>query len=304
MNVGVVGLGYWGSKVIDEYATLRKRGEVEEIVAIDANPEALASKNADPADATYESLETALADVDAVHVATSNASHFPIAAEALSDGVHVLLEKPLTTDRRDAYDLVELASESGCILQTGHVFRFADVVRRVKENYEAGRFGEPEHFTLRWTHKMDEFKEGDVLWDLLPHPLDILNFVTGEWPRTVSGVSKTNPDGVRTAAQVGLEYSDFVASVEVSWVDRARRRSLELAGSRRSATVECVDQTMLVRNDDGESRVDVDANNTILAEIENFVHAINTGENTFNSAIVGARMVDSIQSVIEELDKA
>ena len=303
MNVGVVGMGYWGSKVVEEYARLRERGDIGEVVAIDADPDALASVDADIADATYESLEAALPAVDAVHVATSNAGHFPVAAEALDSGVHVLLEKPLTTDRRDAYDLVELASESGCILQTGHVFRFSDVVRQVKEDYETGLFGEPEHFTLRWTHEMEQFKENDVLWDLLPHPLDILNFVTGEWPHTVTGVSKTNPDGVRTAAQVGLKYSDFVASVEVSWVDRTRRRSLELAGSRRSATVECVDQSMVICDDD-KTIVDVEANNTILAEIENFVRAIETGENAFNSAIVGARMVDAVQSVIEEIDEA
>ncbi|MFC7132390.1 MULTISPECIES: Gfo/Idh/MocA family protein [Salinibaculum] len=301
MNVGVVGLGYWGSKVIDEYATLRDRDDIDQVIAIDTDPDALASVSC--ADAAHESVEAALSEVDALHVATSNATHFSIAETALNADVDVLVEKPLTTDSRTAYDLVELASERGRILQTGHIFRFANVVRRVKQEYEEGQFGELNHLSLRWTHELDTYREADVLWDLLPHPLDILNFVTGEWPRDVTGVSTVDADGTRTAAQVGLDYGDFAATVEVSWVDKTRRRTLEIAGSRRSSVIECVEQSITHRDSNGESAVDVTANNTILAEVENFIRAIETGENTFNSAIVGARTVDAIQSVVEELDE-
>lgn len=300
MKVGVVGLGYWGAKVVDEYATLRSEGEIDGVVAVDTDPDALSSVSV--ADRTFEALESALPALDAAHIATSNASHYPIAESLLDAGVDVLIEKPLATDPRLAYDLVERASETGCILQTGHIFRFANVVRRLKREYESGFFGQPHHLMLRWTHNLDTPREDGVLWDLLPHPLDIVNFVTGEWPRDVTGVSKTGVDGYRTVAQVGLDYSDFVATVEVSWTDHVKRRSFEIAGSRHSAVAQCVDQSITVQDDDGESTIDVTSNNTILAEIRNFIRAIETGENAFNSAIVGARTVDAIQSVVDELD--
>lgn len=297
MKVGVVGLGYWGSKVIEEYATLRENGEIDRIVAIDTEPDALAS--AQLADEKFKSVNAALTEVDALHVSTSNDSHFAIAKTALNSGVDVLVEKPLTTDRRRAYDLVEIASESGCILQTGHIFRFANVVREVKKKYESGYFGQPNIFTLRWTHELETPRTDGVLWDLLPHPIDILNFVTGEWPVRETGISKRDSAGRPAVARIGLTFEDFLASIEVSWIDKSRRRSLEIAGTRRTAVVDCVGQTFVAMDGDNEDVLEIEPNNTIMSEIENFIHAIETGENKFNSAIVGARTVDAIQSVEE-----
>lgn len=300
MDIGVVGLGYWGSKVFEEYRDLRDDGVVDSVVAVDADPTALDGIRG--ADATYEAVSDALGDVDAFHVATSNATHFPIAETALTNEKDVLLEKPLTTQKESAFDLVQLASENGCILQTGHIFRFANVIREVKERYEQGYFGSLQHVTLRWTHDFRPTGSADVTWDLLPHPIDILNFVTSEWPSDVQGVSNVDSDtGNRTAAHIAFSLGSAKGLIQVSWLDKTRRRSLEIAGSRRSATVACVDQELTVT--DGESResIPVQANNTIRAEAENFVSASETGKNTFNSAIVGARTVDAIERINENL---
>jgi predicted dehydrogenase len=89
--------------------------------------------------------------------------------------------------------------------------------------------------------------------------------------------------------------------MQVSWNDRKRRRILEIAGSDRSAQIECVDQEITVYSDNDTEPITVDKNNTIRDEAENFVEAILTGKNTFNSAIVGARTVDEIATIEEEI---
>jgi predicted dehydrogenase len=301
MRVAVIGLGYWGSKVFGEYVDRKKEGKLDGVVACDIDESNLEA--VDSADARYTSVENAIEDVDAVHISTGNKTHYDITTDAIENNCHALVEKPLTTNRKKAYDLVEAASETGQILQTGHIFRFANVMRKLRELYRDGYFGEVYHFSLQWTHKMDLKPGTNVFWDLLPHPLDILNFVTGEWPDDSNGLGGSyRTEETTEAAYIQLQYPSLTADVHVSWVDPVRRRTIEVVGSDRSAVVECVDQTITVYDENnGGSQSSVDENNTIKAEQENFLRAIKTGENTFNSAIVGARTVDAIQMIENKL---
>jgi predicted dehydrogenase len=301
MHLGVIGLGYWGSKLFGEYRWLRDEEFIDAVYAIDTDPTALDAVT-DP-DRTFSSIEDGLSELDAVHIATSNASHFPIAKTCLENGKDVLVEKPLTTDRERGFDLVETASENGSILQTGHIFRFADALREVRDRYQRGYFGEIEHVTLRWTHDFEPKVEDDVAWDLLPHPIDILNFVTSEWPQGFCGVANVDPESDhRTAVHTAFSLGDVNGLIQVSWADKDRKRLLEIAGTKRSATVRCVDQEIITTDGTEKRHIDVDSNNTIRAEAKNFVKASETGRNRFNSAIVGARTVDIIEQLIEALD--
>lgn len=295
MNVGVVGIGYWGEKVVEEYASLRNTGDIEKVYAIDEDPAKLSQLSS--VDETFRTLSEALPEADAFHVCTPNTSHFQIAKKILDQRKHALIEKPLTPQSKTSFDLVELASEQGCILQTGHIFRFANVIRKSKELYQDDELGQIHHLTLRWTHQITPVPGTSVLWDLLPHPIDILNFVTGEWPTVVSCEAVTNSAGQDIAAVVQLKIDDIVVDIQVSWVDPIRRRDLEIAGSEKGCRIECVDQTIQIHGDNTDEPIQVEHNNTIQAEAENFIGSIQTNENTYNSAIVGARTVDTIEEI-------
>jgi len=296
MNIGIVGIGYWGSKVVDEYVDLKESRQIHEVAAYDADSSQFATLSG--VDQTFTSLENLLSYVDAIHVCTPNHTHIEIATRAIRQEKDVLVEKPLTTDRESAYDLVELASEHGRILQTGHIFRFANVIRKVKELYEDDYFGTVYDMSLRWTHWMEPRSSTNVIWDLLPHPIDISNFITGEWPNNPVGTTSGPRTGVVESAKVQTELDGANLFVEVSWNDRIRRRSLEISGSKRSARVDCVDQEIEVFSDDQQSELEpIQSNNTIRDEAENFIQSIETGKNTFNSAIVGARTVDKISQI-------
>jgi len=296
MRIAVVGLGYWGSKVFEEYCSLRGEGVIDSVSAIDADPKAL--NNVEQANQKFTSIESSFDEVDAYHVATSNASHYPIAKKGLENGKDILLEKPLTTDRDKAFDLIQIASENGCILQTGHIFRFADVVREVRELYQQGYLGELQHLLLRWNHDFQPEGEVDVAWDLIPHPIDIINFVTSDWPHHFNGVANSDPEtGQRMAAHITFSLGEAKGVIQVSWVDKDRKRLLEIAGTKRSARVHCVDQEIILTNGNEEEHISIESNNTIRTEAKNFINASETGKNTFNSAIVGARTVDIIEQI-------
>lgn len=300
MIVGVVGLGYWGSKVVEEYVELREDGRIDGVAACDIDTDRLQECDADE---KYQNFGEMVSKVDAVHLCTGNDSHYNLAKTALNAGRDILVEKPLTVDPNKAYDLVQIASESGRILQTGHIFRFANVVRKIQELYSESYFGDVYHVNLRWTHYIEPIQGTNVLWDLLPHPVDILNYVTGEWPTegTVTGIRGEYRGDTLEHAKFNFNIDNITASIEVSWADKVKRRTFEITGEKRCLRADCVNQEIEVYDGESWEQIECDKNNTIRAEANNFVNAIETGENMFNSAIVGARAVDSIQMMEESL---
>lgn len=298
MNIGVVGVGYWGSKVAGEYRQLEKEGKIEKAVACDTD-----TKKLDAFDGKgYTDLDAFLEDVDGIHICTGNDTHYPVAKKALERGKNVLIEKPIVTSPRQAYDLVELAGEKGLILQSGHIFRFANVVRKVKELVEEGFLGDINYYNLRWTHKMEPVEGVDVLWDLLCHPLDILHFIEGEWPEEFSGKGYSfRRDGPNEAAFLDASAKSFKAHIDISWCDPVKRRVLQINGSEKSLVAHCASQEMKVYEGEEGKPMEVEANNTIRDEGLNFVESIESGKNIYNPAIVGARAVESVNKAVESL---
>jgi len=300
MRVGVIGIGYWGKKVAREYIDLYEEGFIDSIALCDIDESKLEPFKEQVK--TYSKIDEFIRAIDAVHICTNNQTHYDIAKAALMNETNVLVEKPMTMNHDQAYSLVEIASEHGLVLQVGHIFRFANVIRKVKELYKEGFFGDIRYVKLEWTSLMPPIKDLDIIWDLLPHPLDIINFVTGEWPTEFRVTGRAyRREKLSEVAFIQADYNnDFFANIAISWLQPIRRRTMEIVGSRRSAIVDCVGQELEVYEEGGsKNRIEVVPNNTIRDEAFNFLNAIKTGKNTFNSAIVGARCVEMIERAIE-----
>jgi len=302
MKLGVIGIGRWGRKVAREYIALMNEGIIDSVILCDIDSSRL-RPFADVA-ITCNNIDEAIRKADGIHICTPNSTHYEIAKRALESRVHVLVEKPMTTDHNQAYELVEIAIANDLILQVGHIYRFANAIRKIRELYENNYFGKVYYFNLAWTHLMPYMEGVDVLWDLLPHPLDILNFITGKWPIEFVGVGKAfRRSELNEVASLQAIFDDGTfANIHLSWLSPIRRRILEIAGSKRTALVECVKQEIKIfEGDIREKLLDVEVNNTIRDEILNFIRAIETGKNNFNSSIIGARSVEMIERAINSL---
>lgn len=296
MKIGVVGVGYWGSKVVNEYLDLVEDRIIDSVSLCDIDKGRLGLFKGVK---TSTSLEEFLRNVDAVHICTNNHTHYQIAKKALENDVHVLVEKPMTTSSSDAYHLVELASEKGMVLQVGHIFRFANVIRKTKELLDNEFFGKIYYFTLRWTTLMQPIKGVDIIWDLLPHPLDIIHFLTGKYPLSWNVMARHfRREKLSELAFINLDYGNFVANIELSWLAPERKRMLEIVGSDKMARIECVRQKMSIIAEDDRYEISIEANNTIREEILNFIEAVDSGKMPFNSHIIGAKNVDIIEKII------
>jgi len=301
MKIGIIGIGRWGTKVAREYLALMNEGVIDSVILCDADNLKLKQFTNEVVACTQ--LNEVIQKADGIHICTPNYTHYEIAKKALKSDIHVLVEKPMTTDHNQAYELVELATAENLILQVGHIYRFANVIRKIRELYDSNYFGEVYYFNLTWTHLMPYMEGVDILWDLLPHPLDILNFITRKWPKEFVGVGRAfRRNKLNEAVSLQAIYDDgVIASIHLSWLSPIRRRVLEVVGSKRSALVECVKQEIKIYEDDKDEMLRVEVNNTIKDEALNFIRAIETGKNNFNPSIVGARNVEMIEKAINSL---
>ena len=129
LNIGVLGAGYWGRKVINEYLQLQK-----------TNPNVHLAKVCDLIDDNLSFCKDQLhlrkdtltsefgdllgSDVDALHICTPQETHYKLGLEALRAGKHVLLEKPMAMNTQDAWALCDVAEDEHLCLQVGHIYRF------------------------------------------------------------------------------------------------------------------------------------------------------------------------------------
>jgi len=150
---------------------------------------------------------------------------------------------------------------------------------------------------------MQPIQDVDIIWDLLPHPLDIIHFLTGKWPSNWQVFGRFyRRDKLNEMTFINLDYKDFVANIELSWVTPERKRLMEIVGSDRMAKIECVKQKMhIFEGNEKEFDVEIEANNTIKEEALNFINSIKSQKMPFNSHIIGAKNVDIIEKIMESI---
>ena len=123
-NVGVIGVGYWGRKIVDEYSKVEEVSLVGVSDLDEKNLQFCAERYGVKNGFTDYKKLLAMKDLHAVNICTPNQMHYRITKEALEAGKHVLVEKPITLNSKEGKELVELAQKKKLVLSVGHIFRF------------------------------------------------------------------------------------------------------------------------------------------------------------------------------------
>ena len=156
-------------------------------------------------------------------VCTSNKTHFEVCKAALESGKHVLVEKPLTEKSKDAYQLVDIAKEQKKLLAVGHLFRYNNAINEVKKLVDNNFFGGLYYLRLQWTIQwMPEIypdKQLDIVVDMMPHLYDIMNYLTGLWPKKITCFGKAfMKKDLEDTAYVFCEFpKNIMTHSEISW---------------------------------------------------------------------------------------
>jgi UDP-N-acetylglucosamine 3-dehydrogenase len=307
MNVGVIGVGYWGKKIASEYALMQKTDPDLNLLGVcdvfEDNLQFCKDKYA--VSCLAKSHEDLLSnpELDAVHICTPSVTHYDICKEALLSGKHVTVEKPMTLNSLEAIKLVDLAHEKNLVLSVGHIFRFDAAIEKAKSLIESNWFGDLYWIKLTWTALMPPMKDRDIITDLAPHPFDILNFLTNDWPTQITCVAKAHRQGQNEeTAHITSEFkNNMMAHIEVSWLHPEKVREVQIMGSNRYAKIDCGTQKITAYEDGHFFDLPVQRSNTINSELSHFVRCIREGRasnESFlnkNNGLVGANVVKLLE---------
>lgn len=251
-RVGVVGAGYWGPKVIRNFAALP---QAELTMVCD-----LVAARLDPVAAQYPGVrvttsfaELLASEVEAVAIATPLTTHYALVKQALQAGKHVLVEKPLAATTRQGAEIVALAEESDRVLMVGHTFLFEPAVEALGALVRGGELGEIRHITAQRLNLGPVRHDASALWDLAPHDIAILLDVLGCAPEAVRAQGAAYlQSGVHDVVQMELWFpGNRLAHVHLSWLDPVKVRRMTVVGSQKMAVYDDLAADKLVLYDRG-----------------------------------------------------
>src|SRR6266581_4272563 len=185
VRVGVIGYGYWGPNVVRNLYSLEN---CQLVTICDKNSDSLrrASRVYPGVELTidYSELLTST-QIDAIAVITPVWTHFELAKTALQNGKHVFVEKPFTSTVAQAEELIELAAQKHLLIMVDHTFLFTGAVKKIRQLMDAGTLGNLYYYDSTRVNLGLFQHDVNVLWDLAPHDLSIMDHLIGAKPDVV-----------------------------------------------------------------------------------------------------------------------
>jgi predicted dehydrogenase len=233
IRIGVIGYGYWGPNLVRNFHEV---GGCQVVAVSDTRAERRAL-----AEARYPSLH-ATADyrdvitdprIDAVLIATPVHTHYPLALEAMSNGKHVWVEKPMTTTSEESVRLIDEAGRRGLVLHVDHTFVYTGAVRKIHELVNSDALGRIYYYDSVRVNLGLFQSDVNVIWDLAVHDLSIMEYVLPIQPCAVSATGVGHISGKpENIAYLTLFFEDStIAHVHANWLAPVKVRRTLIGGS-------------------------------------------------------------------------
>ena len=249
LPLAVVGVGRWGQNVARALA-MEPRCQLRTICDVDTDALARVGRRLGHV-ATCENVEEVLADpdVEALAIATSAATHHELVRRALQAGKHVYVEKPMTTDSRQAREIAELVSETGLKLMVGHLLEYHPCIERIRAMIEAGELGDIRYIYSQRLNLGVVRQDENAWWSLAAHDVSMACYLLGDAPETVgaSGQCFIQP-GVEDVVFATLNFpGGQLAHIHVSWLDPHKIRRATVVGTKRMVTFDDMEAADKIR---------------------------------------------------------
>ena len=234
VRVGVVGYGYWGPNIVRNLHGL----DGCQVAAIcDKDSAALQRANRTyPAVGLTTEIDEVLHStaIDAVAIVTPVWSHFDLAKTALLNGKHVFVEKPFTSSAQQAEELIELAERKNLKIMVDHTFLFCGAVRKIRELIDDGTVGDLYYFDSTRVNLGLFQHDINVIWDLAPHDLSVMDYVIGHKPEAVVATGGKHLNGLADLAFITVYFPrNVIAHVNVNWLSPVKVRTTLIGGEKK-----------------------------------------------------------------------
>jgi predicted dehydrogenase len=234
LRVGVIGYGYWGPNIVRNFHSL----DGSRVAMIcDASGEALkrAAKAFPEITLTSKPSELiASREIDVVAVVTPVCLHFDLAEAALQNGKHVFVEKPFTSNSSQAEDLIELADRKRLKIMVDHTFLFTGAVRKIRQLIDHGVLGELFYYDSTRVNLGLFQHDINVIWDLAPHDLAIMNYLMKTEPEGLVATGQTHLNGHEDIAFLTVYFPNkVIAHINVNWLSPVKIRTTLIGGEKK-----------------------------------------------------------------------
>jgi len=231
-NIGVVGAGYWGPNLIKTFYNIP---DVKIKYVCDKLPGRRNSiKNNFPGIITTDNVATIYEDPEVliVVIATPVESHFEIAKNALSRGKHIFVEKPFTSNSKQAKELLEIANNKSLKIGVGHLFTFHTAIEYVHSYINKNTNYVPYYITFNRANLRPPNTKLNVIWDLAVHDIAVANYLFGDSPTDIKAFGYDySKKGFVDMACITLKYeNNKTVNIHVSWHTSNKIRNFQLFG--------------------------------------------------------------------------
>lgn len=249
-RIGIIGAGYWGPNLIRNFSLL---DDVKVVALADLREERLKLMSR-----LYPGLKLVTGksdeilhsrDIDAVVIATPVSSHFSLGMEALSHGKHLLMEKPMTATTEQAEVLIETAQRNGLILMVDHTFVYTGAVTKIKEIITSGELGDIYYFDSVRVNLGLFQHDINVIWDLAPHDVSIMDYLIDRPVKTVSATGMAHFDNqIENIAYISVGFdANLLGHIHVNWLAPVKVRKTLICGSRKMIVYDDVEPSEKVK---------------------------------------------------------
>lgn len=329
MKIGIIGFGYWGPNLLRNFSVL-EGCKVEMVSDFRQERLNIVKKNY-PTVTTTTNADDIFNNpsIDAVVIATPVFTHYELAKKALNLSKHVLVEKPMTASSVHAQELIDIAIKKNKVLMVDHTFLYTGAVQKMKQLVDSGDIGNVNYFDSTRINLGLFQPDVNVLWDLAPHDISILTYLTPEKPTSINatGISHTKSDIENIAYMTVNFQSGLIAHFNCSWSSPVKIRMMLVGGDKKmivfndmepTEKVKVYDTGYSIKTDEEKQRIRIDyragdifipklqTNEALSLIAADFVNAITTGAKPISDCYLGLEVVkilEGAQKSIKEKGK-
>lgn len=323
MNFGVIGYGYWGPNVVRNLASL-EGSQVLAIADLDAAARNRAQRAYPGIRVTSDPGEVlASTKIDAVAIVSPVWTHYQLAKAALLNGKHVFVEKPFTLNSAQGEELVELSQKRNLKIMVDHTFLFTGAVRKISQMMEDGELGKLYYYDSTRVNLGLLQHDVNVLWDLAPHDLSIMDYLIKGEPEAVVATGEKHLNDYEDIAFMTIYFPEkVIAHINVNWLSPVKVRMTLIGGEKRMVVwndlvadekIRVYDRGVKTTSQEGVYKLLVNYRSgdmwaprleqleALQQEMKYFVECIETGKDPINDGRAGLRIVKMLEAATKSL---
>jgi predicted dehydrogenase len=325
MNFGVIGYGYWGPNVVRNLASLGG-SQVVSIAEMSSAARQRAHKACPGVYVTSDARELLTStEIDAIAVITPVWTHYDLAKAALENGKHVFVEKPFTSTTAQGEELIELAARKNLTIMVDHTFLFTGAVKKIGQLLDEGTLGKLYYYDSTRVNLGLFQHDINVLWDLAPHDLSIMDYLIRSKPEAVGATGEKHLNGHEDIAYMTLYFpNNVIAHINVNWLSPVKVRTTLIGGEKRMLVwndldadekVKIYDKGVNITSHEGVYELlvsyrsgdmwapQLEQGEALRQELKYFVECATGGKKPHNDGCAGLRVVKMLEAATESLSK-